>query len=95
MEILQAVFLGVVQGLTEFLPVSGTGHLLLAQWFLGISPDQFGLAFDASLHLGTLVALLAVFGRNVLSIAAGVLGALVKGEFRAPAAAQGLALVVG
>jgi undecaprenyl-diphosphatase len=55
----QGVVLGVVQGLTEFLPVSSSGHLILIPRFFGW-PDQ-GLAFDAALHLGTLAALVAYF----------------------------------
>lgn len=55
-ELLQAIFLGMVQGLTEFLPVSSSGHLLLAQYFLGFDQKTFGLSFDAALHLGTLAA---------------------------------------
>src|SRR3989441_4802085 len=51
----QAVVLGVVQGVTEFLPVSSSGHLILVPRLFGW-PDQ-GLAFDAAIHLGTLAAL--------------------------------------
>ncbi len=59
MSIFQAIIFGAVQGLTEFLPVSSTAHLILLPWFLGW-PDP-GLAFDVALHLGTLVALLVYF----------------------------------
>jgi undecaprenyl-diphosphatase len=59
MDAMQAAVLGVVQGLTEFLPVSSDGHLLLIGRLLGW-PDE-GLAFDAALHLGTCAALLFVF----------------------------------
>ena len=52
LELVQAI-LGVVQGLTEFLPVSSSGHLLLGQYFLGMDQDRFGLTFDASIHTGT------------------------------------------
>jgi undecaprenyl-diphosphatase len=54
MTYLQGIVLGVVQGVTEFLPVSSSGHLILVPYLLGW-PDQ-GLAFDAVLHLGTLAA---------------------------------------
>jgi undecaprenyl-diphosphatase len=54
--LLEAVFLGVVQGLTEFLPVSSSGHLLLSQYFLGMDQERFGLSFDAAIHTGTLLA---------------------------------------
>jgi undecaprenyl-diphosphatase len=68
---LHAVVLGVVQGLTEFLPVSSSGHLILVPALLGW-PDQ-GLAFDASVHLGTALALLCWFGPELLGVARGVL----------------------
>ena len=56
LEFVEAIVLGVVQGLTEFLPVSSSGHLLLGQHFLGLDQDRFGLSFDVALHMGTLVA---------------------------------------
>jgi undecaprenyl-diphosphatase len=69
LEFLQAVVLGVVQGLTEFLPVSSSGHLLLGQYFLGLDQERFGLAFDVALHLGTLLAVVAFFWRDLLRLA--------------------------
>jgi undecaprenyl-diphosphatase len=69
MDILQAIALGVIQGLTEFLPVSSTAHLLLAGRFL--DPQKFGHAFDAAIHLGTLGAVLVYFRRDWLDLAAG------------------------
>jgi undecaprenyl-diphosphatase len=68
---LQGVVLGLVQGLTEFLPVSSSGHLILVPHVLGW-PDQ-GLAFDAVMHLGTLAALLAYFRDELLAFASGAL----------------------
>jgi undecaprenyl pyrophosphate phosphatase UppP len=50
---LQAALLGVVQGLTEFLPVSSSAHLILARAFFGFDGDKFGLAFDVACHVGT------------------------------------------
>ena len=67
----QGVILGLVQGLTEFLPVSSSGHLILVPHVFGW-PDQ-GLAFDAVMHLGTLAALLAYFRRELLDMASGAL----------------------
>lgn len=69
LELLQAILLGVVQGLTEFLPVSSSGHLVLGQYFLGLDQARFGLPFDVALHLGTLVAVVAFFWRDLLRIA--------------------------
>ncbi|MCA1787961.1 MAG: UDP-diphosphatase, partial [Desulfobacteraceae bacterium] len=59
MEIYQAVILGIVQGLTEFLPVSSSGHLVLGQIFFGITEPS--LAFNISVHMGTLGAVVAVY----------------------------------
>ncbi len=64
-----ALVLGIVQGLTEFLPVSSSGHLILIPHFLGW-PDQ-GLAFDAAMHLGTLVALLIYFRWELVGMLTG------------------------
>jgi undecaprenyl-diphosphatase len=65
----QAIVLGLVQGLTEFLPVSSSGHLILVPRVFGW-PDQ-GLAFDAALHLGTLAALVAYFRGELIGIMVG------------------------
>jgi undecaprenyl-diphosphatase len=69
LELLQAIVLGIVQGLTEFLPVSSSGHLLLGQYFLGLDQDRFGLSFDVALHLGTLVAVIYFFRQDLLRMA--------------------------
>lgn len=71
MSLGQAVVLGVVQGLTEFLPISSSGHLILVPRLLGW-PDQ-GLAFDAVMHLGSLLALLLYFRAELLGILRGFL----------------------
>jgi undecaprenyl-diphosphatase len=72
--LLKAVVLGIVQGLTEFLPISSTAHLILVPELLGWREEIFNrLSFDVALHLGTLVALLAVFWRDwAVLIAAGL-----------------------
>ena len=66
--VLQAALVGLLQGLTEFIPVSSSAHLELAPWLFGWEEDRLigSLAFDVFLHLGTLLALLAVFGRDWL-----------------------------
>lgn len=73
----QGVVLGLVQGLTEFLPVSSSGHLILVPHVFGWH-DQ-GLAFDAVMHLGTLAALLAYFRRELLGMASGALSRRLAG----------------
>src|SRR3954464_4851252 len=62
---LQAAILGIVQGATEFLPVSSSAHLMLARMFFGFDGDKFGLPFDVACHVGTLVAVLIYFRRDV------------------------------
>lgn len=71
MRYTQSIVLGLVQGLTEFLPVSSSGHLILVPLLFGW-PDQ-GLAFDAVTHLGTLAALLAYFRTELRALMAGTL----------------------
>jgi undecaprenyl-diphosphatase len=65
---LHALILGMVQGLTEFLPVSSSAHLVIVPWFLRW--DDPGLAFDVALHLGTLLALLIFYWREWLAMLA-------------------------
>lgn len=72
MNWIEAVVLGVVQGLTEFLPVSSSGHLVLFQHLFGLVEPE--LLFDISVHVGTLLAVLVVFYRDILQM----LGALVR-----------------
>lgn len=67
----KAILLGVVQGLTEFLPVSSSGHLAVAEDLLGVSLP--GLTFEVFVHLGTLAAVLAVYGTDLWAAAAGFL----------------------
>lgn len=70
MSVAAAVLLGIVQGLTEFLPVSSSAHLILARAFFGWDvPPEFGLAFDVALHIGTLAAILAFFRREIAGMA--------------------------
>lgn len=66
MELWQAIVLGIVQGLTEFLPVSSSGHLIIFPWLL--EWETGGLAFDASLHLGTLAAVLVYFRAELMEL---------------------------
>lgn len=68
-----AVLLGAVQGATEFLPVSSSGHLALAQAWLGVDPEVAGHRFAIVLHAGTLLAVLWLYRKDVLAIARVVL----------------------
>ena len=74
-DLLAAALLGLIQGLTEFLPVSSTAHLALAEKVFRLDPTRFGLSFDIALHMGTLVAVLVYFRRVWLDLVRDVLHA--------------------
>jgi undecaprenyl-diphosphatase len=78
MPLFQAIILGIVQGLTEFLPVSSTAHLILIPWLLGWKDP--GLAFDVALHAGTLAAVLIYFFRDWLQVLGQGLGFRTEGD---------------
>ena len=64
LDVIKAIFLGIVEGLTEFIPVSSTGHLLLVGHFFGFDDDDFGKSFAVLIQLGAILALLSIyFGR--------------------------------
>jgi undecaprenyl-diphosphatase len=86
-SIFEALVLAVVQGLSEWLPVSSSGHLVITQKLLGISPP---LLFDAMLHMGTVLVVLFVFRKDILNI----LKALAKREFNTPEAKLALYIVI-
>ncbi len=94
MSIFQSLILGIVQGLTEFLPISSSGHLI-------IFPNVFGwaqqpLVFDTTLHLGTAAALIVFFRKDLFSIAKAVVFDLPKNpKMYSPLTKVGLAIVVG
>jgi undecaprenyl-diphosphatase len=71
MNILHAIFLGIIQGLTEFLPISSSGHLALLEHYFNV--QEAGLAFDVLLHVGTLVALIAYFWQDWMDMFKAVL----------------------
>ena len=91
MTIFQAIIFGAVQGITEFLPISSTAHLILLPWFLGW-PDP-GLSFDVALHLGTLVALLIYFRKAWVDLIAASFN-LLRGRTSDPNARMALFIVV-
>lgn len=77
MDLFQAIVLGVVQGFSEFLPISSTAHLILVPWFMGWKDP--GLTFDVALHLGTFIAVATYFWADLRMM----LGAWLE-SFRAP-----------
>ena len=74
MDPLQAIVLAIVQGLSEFLPISSSGHLVLVPHFFGW-PDQ-GLAFDVAVHVGTLFAVVSYFRRELVAMIRAFFGSL-------------------
>ena len=71
-DLLKAALLGVVEGLTEFLPVSSTGHLLLMERFFGFDDDAFGKTFVVLIQLGAILAILSVYFARLWRIALGM-----------------------
>lgn len=78
---LEATILGIIQGLTEFLPISSTGHLYLGRHLFGL--DKAGLFLDTMLHIGTLIAVLTVYWQEIVSL------------LKKPFSRLGMLLVVG
>jgi undecaprenyl-diphosphatase len=74
----QAILLGLVQGLGEFLPISSSGHLIVVPWLLGW--EDHGLAFDVALHLGTLLAVVAAFAREWWALLGSGTSCVLKGR---------------
>jgi len=99
MSELEALLLGVVQGLTEFLPISSSGHLIIVPWlqeytFL-IENEQFNKTFDVALHAGTLVAAIAYFRREVVALTRGFLEVVASRSISTPAQRLSVAIAVG
>ena len=94
-DLIKAAILGIVQGLTEFLPVSSTGHLVLVEDLLGVDQDTYGLSFDAALHMGTLLALLAFFGMTWVRLIIGGLKTLQTRSFADPEGRLAWLIVLG
>jgi undecaprenyl-diphosphatase len=66
-----AIILGIIQGITEFLPISSSGHLTLAQYFLGLEDLEQFITFDLVCHLGTLLAIVVVYPLEIKSLLSG------------------------
>lgn len=71
MSVLEAILLGAIQGFTEFLPVSSSGHLVMGQWLLGIPMP--GVAIEVVLHFATLLSVIIVYRKRLLRLARGML----------------------
>jgi undecaprenyl-diphosphatase len=99
MSELEALLLGIVQGLTEFLPISSSGHLIIVPWlqdytFLLDHPD-FNKTFDVALHAGTLVAAIAYFRREVVYLTRGFIEAARRRAIETPNQRLSVAIAVG
>jgi undecaprenyl-diphosphatase len=92
-ELFKAAILGLVQGLTEFIPVSSSGHLVIVPWLFGWEHE--GLLFDTILHWGTLAAIVAVFWRDFVEIAIAVSRSIFSRSLADPNARLGWFIVVG
>ena len=88
MPILHAIILGITQGLSEFLPISSSGHLILVPWLFGWDEltrnPELNKSFDVALHVGTFVGALAYFRLDVVRIVEGALGSLRKRAVETP-----------
>ncbi len=78
MSLLQAILMGLIQGLTEFLPVSSSGHLALFKILFDVNTDT-GLMFDVMLHVGTLVAICIVYYKDIVRLIIEFIGILIDG----------------
>jgi undecaprenyl-diphosphatase len=94
MSLLQALILGVIQGVTEYIPVSSSAHLVLFPWLVGWSDPPF--TFEVLVQWGTLVGVLVYFWRDLWSIVRGVVMGLISGQpFKTQEARLGWYIVVG
>lgn len=92
METAHIIWLALIQGLTEFLPVSSSAHLILVPKVLGW-PDQ-GLAFDVAVHLGTLIAVVSFFRKDILTLFLAWIGSI-SGKGMSPEARLAWGVIVG
>lgn len=93
LEMFKAIVLGLVQGATEFLPVSSSGHLVIVPWLLGWTPGD--LLFDTVLHWGTLLSIGVVFWGDLLAIARATLTSLARRSLADANARLGWWIVLG
>jgi undecaprenyl-diphosphatase len=69
MTLMQAIILGIVEGITEFLPISSTGHLILASRLLGLSQTDFQKSFEIAIQLGAIASVIVLYWRRFLELA--------------------------
>ncbi len=93
MNIVQALVLGIVQGATEFVPISSSGHLVLVPWLLDW--PQPGLAFDTIVHWGTMMAVLAIFWHDFVALARAWARSLVERSLEPTEARLAWLIIVG
>ena len=89
---LQAISLGIIQGLSEFLPISSSAHLTLAPWLFGW--EDPGLAFDVALHFGTLLAVLWYFRMEWLTLIKAAFGIVTTGRVETPEKRKVIYLII-
>ena len=85
MSILEAIFYGIIQGITEFLPISSSGHLAMLQNIFGFGENMDAVAFNVLLHLGTLAAVFAVYYKDIFGLVKSffsLCGKLFHGNFK-------------
>ena len=68
MTLWQSLVLGIVEGITEFLPISSTGHLILASWLLGLSRTEFQKSFEIAIQLGAIASVIMLYWRRFLDV---------------------------
>ena len=68
MTLMQAIILGIVEGITEFLPISSTGHLILASRLLGLSQTDFQKSFEIAIQLGAIASVIVLYWRRFLEL---------------------------
>jgi undecaprenyl-diphosphatase len=99
MSELEALLLGIVQGLTEFLPISSSGHLIIVPWLQNytflIDHDKFNRTFDVALHAGTLIAAIVYFRREVVALIRGFVDAVRARAVETPSQRLSVAIAVG